>query len=207
MTKIIVALIYWLSTFCEGASAIIIPLYFSSKGINAADIGLMFFFFEIFGLITNFLSGFYINRVGYKLATCNALICHILASFGYLILDSSFSTFMVISLVFVFRSFRGIGTELLKLTSSAYFKSELRSDSKYKYLPQHSLQGIKDIIRGYGLLLGGLILSFYGFDDSFIFLGAITIFCLVVSLIWLPKRFDKISISNPKDFFKVRKNM
>ncbi len=207
MTKIIVALIYWLSTFCEGASAIIIPLYFNSKGISAADIGLMFFFFEIFGLITNFLSGFYINRVGYKLATCNALICHILASFGYLILDSSFSTVLVVSLVFVFRSFRGIGTELLKLTSSAYFKSELNKETKYKFLPQHSLQGIKDIIRGFGLLLGGLILSYYGFDDSFIFLGIITIFCLILAIKYLPKRFDKVSVSNPKDFFKVRKNM
>ena len=207
MTKIIVAIIYWLSTFCEGASAIIIPLYFSSKGISAADIGLMFFFFEIFGLITNFLSGFYINRVGYKLATCNALICHILASFGYLVLDSSFSTVLVVSLVFLFRSFRGIGTELLKLTSSAYFKSELSKETKYKFLPQHSLQGIKDVIRGFGLLLGGLILSYYGFNDSFIFLGTITLVCLALSIKYLPRRFDKVSISNPKDFFKVRKNM
>ena len=170
MIKLLVATIYWLSTFCEGASAIIIPLYFSSKGISAGDIGLMFFFFEIFGLVTNFLSGFYINRVGYKVATCNALICHILASFGYLILDSSFSSIFIISLVFLFRSFRGVGTELLKLTSSAYFKSELTHYSKYKFLPQHSLQGVKDIIRGFGLLLGGLILSYYGFENSFIFL-------------------------------------
>ena len=164
-------------------------------------------FFEIFGLVTNFLSGFYINRVGYKVATCNALICHILASFGYLILDSSFSSIFIISLVFLFRSFRGVGTELLKLTSSAYFKSELTHYSKYKFLPQHSLQGVKDIIRGFGLLLGGLILSYYGFENSFIFLGTITVVCLLISLRYLPARFDKISISNPKEFFKVRKNM
>ena len=167
----------------------------------------MFFFFEIFGLVTNFLSGFYINRVGYKVATCNALICHILASFGYFVLDSSFSSIFIISLVFLFRSFSGIGTELLKLTSSAYFKSELTHYSKYKFLPQHSLQGVKDIIRGFGLLLGGLILSYYGFENSFIFLGGITVVCLLISLRYLPARYDKISISNPKEFFKVRKNM
>lgn len=171
---------YWASTFCEGASRILIPLYFASIGISISQIGIMFFFFELSGLLTDIFSGYFLNRFGYKRGLLTSLLCHTLASIGYLALSFNLSTAAILIVVNTLRIIRGVGKELIKTTSETYL-SQLKASDR-KFMPIQMMIGGKDGIKGIGLLTGGFLLAWLGFQSSFLMLGIITIVCWVIAV-------------------------
>lgn len=197
---------YWVSTLADGASRIIIPLYFAALGISATTIGVAFLFYEIFGLLTNLYSGFFINRYGYRRAFLVSLVLHTVASFGYLFLFPEHSLWLTLLLVNVLRAFRGMGKELLKTASSAYFKHLSVGEQKQNRLPIQILLGGKDGFKGLGLLLGGGLLTFLGFKLSFVFLGLLTLICFVVSLRCVSDHREKKQIAY-SGFFKIKRKL
>ncbi|MDJ0520134.1 MAG: MFS transporter [Trichodesmium sp. MO_231.B1] len=175
----IITICYWASTFCEGASRILIPLYFVSVGVSISQIGIMFFFLELSGLLTNIFSGYFLNRFGYKNGLLISLIFHSIASIGYLGLSLELSTTILLILVNTLRIFRGFGKELIKATSETYL-SQFK-DSNNKFMPIQIMIGGKDGIKGIGLLTGGFLLSGFGFQSSFLMLGIVTIVCFLIT--------------------------
>lgn len=176
----IITFCYWASTFCEGASRILIPLYFASIGVSVSQIGIMFFFFELSGLVTDMLSGYFLNRFGYKNGLLTSLVFHTLASLGYLLLSLDLSFSILLIFVNTLRIFRGVGKELIKAASETYL-SQLK-DSHQKFMPIQIMIGGKDGVKGIGLLVGGFMLASLGFQNSFLMLGIITIFCFLIAL-------------------------
>jgi predicted MFS family arabinose efflux permease len=170
---------YWASTFCEGASRILIPLYFASVGVSVTQIGIMFFFFELSGLFTDVFSGYFLNRFGYKNGLLTSLIFHTIASIGYLGLSLDVSPILLLILVNTLRIFRGVGKELIKGTSETYL-SQFEA-SHHKFMPIQIMIGGKDGIKGIGLLTGGFLLSALGFQSSFLMLGIVTIVCFLIA--------------------------
>lgn len=194
---------YWLSTFCEGAAWIIIPLYFTSVGVPVKQIAYMFFFYEAFGLLTNMYSGFFVNRYGYKNAFLISLILHSVASFGYIFLTPRIDI-AAIFLINILRSTRGIAKELIRTTSSAYFK-HLSTDRK-RIVHAQVLLGGQEVLKGIGLLIGSAWLAFFGFKWSFTILGLITFACFVAAWALLEDYREKKQIRYGK-FFKVKGKM
>ena len=142
----LIAWSYWVSTFSEGASQILIPLYFASLGIAITKIAVMFVFYEFFGLITHLYAGFFINKYGYKRAFILSLLFHTFASLGYLFLFQG-PFILTIVLVNILRAFRGIGKELIKTTSGSYFRHLANS-----HLHTNLLFGGKESLKGLGIL-------------------------------------------------------
>lgn len=196
----VLALSYWSSTFCEGAASILIPLYFASLGIAATKIAVLFVVYEVFGLLTNIYSGFFINRFGYKKAFIISLFLHTIASFGYAFIFLGPHIFMVL-LLNTLRAFRGIGKELIKTTSAAYCK--VISDH---HLHSHILFGGKESLKGVGFFAGGLLITFVDFQTSFIILGFITLLFMVLSMFSIEdfKETERISYTG---FFDAKYHM
>ncbi len=145
-------------------------------------------------------SGFFINRFGYKKAFIVSLFFHTIASFGYLFLFQGPVIFTAIT-INILRSLRGIGKELIKTTSSAYFRHLSEN-----HLHPHYLLGGKDFLKGIGLLGGSILLFYLGFHLSFGFLGILTFLCLILAKGVLKdhKEIKQISFSG---FFKVNHNL
>lgn len=196
----IIAYSYWVSTFCEGASRILIPLYFSSIGISVSKIAVLFVFYEVFGLLTNLSCGYFINKFGYKKAFVVSLILHTIASIGYIGLFKG-PLIVTIVLVNILRSFRGIGKELIKTTASAYFRHLSNS-----HLHPHLLLGGKDSLKGIGVLIGGIMMMYISFITSFVVLGVLTGLCLIGAILWVDDYRDVKQVSYKK-FTKVRPNL
>ena len=55
---------YWAFTITDGALRMLVVLHFHSLGYDTLDIALMFIFYELFGVITNLLGGYFGARVG-----------------------------------------------------------------------------------------------------------------------------------------------
>lgn len=193
----LICMSYWMSTFAEGASRILIPLYFYSIGVQPTKIALMFLFYEAFGLATNMFAGFFINRSGYKRAFVIALVLHTIASVGYLALSSTWPMWTLLLWVNCLRAMRGIGKELMKTASAAYFKSMSAT-----HMQAQTLLGGKDSAKGLGLLAGGICLSWFGFFGSFLALGVATTLCFIGSMYWL-RDFREVKSVSYKGFWKV----
>lgn len=201
--RLFVTAFYWLSTFCDGASRIIIPLYFTTLGIAAKNIGIMFFFYELFGFLTNICAGFLINRIGYKKSFILALLCHSLASFLYLALDPNLPFAIAMTIISTARALRGVGKELVKTTSGAYTK---RSHSGKQFLFAQVLLGGKDGMKGVGVLLGGLLLSWLAFPNALLLLGGLTTAAMIAASVVLQDYREESTVSLP-DFLAVKKKM
>lgn len=197
---------YWSSTLAEGAARIIIPLYLVSLGISATSIGIAFLFYEGFGLLTNMYGGFFANRYGYKRSFIIALGLHTIASLGYLFLFPEQSLWLSLLIVNACRAFRGMGKELIKTASTAYFKRLAGAKKESSNLPIQILLGGKDGMKGVGILIGGILLTVIGFQFSFIILGAVTSVCLVFSLRYIKDHREKKQVSYA-GFFKVKRKM
>ena len=196
---------YWAATFCEGASRIIIPLYFAAKGVEPSKIGIMFFTYELFSFLMNVGSGFLVNRLGYRMAMLSSLVAHTFASLGYLALDGTQDAFTILLIVNVLRAFRGIGKELIKTTSSAFLK-QLKPKGAGKFATAQLMLGGKDGIKGLGLLIGGILLSQLGFVNSFLSLGVATFVCWVGCFFFLDDLREKKQVEFTA-FFDVKRKM
>ena len=196
----IITLSYWISTFCEGAARIIIPLYFASMGLNATKIALLFVIFELFGLITSMNAGFFINRFGYRIAFLIALLLHSIASWGYLGIGYG-PLWASIILINSLRGTRGIAKELIKTTSTSY----LRHIPKRKHAA-NILIGGKDTTKGLGLLTGSILLTYFSFKFSFFVLGILTLTMLIIASISI-KDFREIEKISYNRFFSVSNKM
>lgn len=196
----VLALSYWSSTFCEGASSILIPLYFASMGIAATKIAVLFVVYEVFGLLTNIYSGFFINRFGYKKAFVISLLLHTVASFGYIAMFLGPHVVMVL-LINTLRAFRGIAKELIKTTSASYCR--VIADH---HLHSHIIFGGKETLKGVGFFVGGLLISLVSFQVSFLVLGFITFLFMCLSLFAI-EDFRETQQESYKGFFKAKYHM
>jgi len=184
----LITLSYWTATICEGASRIIIPLYFKEIGFSATKISLLFLFYEIFGFITNYLSGIIVNKYGYKKAFTFSMIAHTVASVGYLLPVGLMTNMFVLAAI---RSFRGVGKELSKTTSSAYTKVlDAKKEAKEGKKGEgswfiHLLLGGKDSVKGIGIMIGTSMYLTLGFSGSFLVLSALTAIIVFLGIFML----------------------
>lgn len=198
-----VILCYWLSTFAEGSSRIIIPLYFASIGISVVNIAFMFFWFEAFGLFANFFSGFFINRYGYRRSILISLAFHTIASTLYLLISAQSDYWFLIVLTNISRSFRGVGKELIKTTSSAYMRFSKKSDRSSLI---QILLGGQETVKGVGVLLGGYFLTYLGFFSTFAFMAFITFSAFMIAFLKISDRYENNKI-DLQGFANVRPEM
>jgi MFS-type transporter involved in bile tolerance (Atg22 family) len=62
----LVTLAYWGFTITDGALRMLVLLYFYEIGYSPLEVAMLFLFYEIFGIITNFLGGWIGSQMGLK---------------------------------------------------------------------------------------------------------------------------------------------
>ncbi len=63
----VVTLAYWGFTITDGALRMLVLLYFNQIGYTPLQIAFLFLFYEIFGIVTNFLGGWVGSQLGLKI--------------------------------------------------------------------------------------------------------------------------------------------
>lgn len=63
---ILVTLAYWGFTLTDGALRMLVLLYFNQIGYTPIQIAFLFLFYEVFGVVTNFLGGWIASQFGLK---------------------------------------------------------------------------------------------------------------------------------------------
>ena len=175
---------YWVFTLTDGALRMLVLLFLHEQGYTPLSIASLFLFYELFGVITNFVGGWLGARFGLKLTLFAGLFLQIIAC-GMLSADAALLT---LPYLFIAQGLSGVAKDLTKMSSKSYIKLVIpESDSRGLMKWVALLTGSKNTLKGVGFFLGGILLSSFGLRSSCLAMVALLSTALLGSLILLPK--------------------
>ena len=167
---------YWAFTLTDGALRMLIVLHFYSLGYSPLAIASLFLFYEFFGVVTNLVGGWLGARLGLNKTMNIGLFLQLLALAMLLVPAPLLSVVWVMAA----QAISGIAKDLNKMSAKSSLKLLLPDDAKgalYRWVAV--LTGSKNALKGVGFFLGGLLLSWLGFQ------GAIAVMASTLALVWL----------------------
>ncbi|MDJ0974210.1 MAG: organoarsenical effux MFS transporter ArsJ [Planctomycetota bacterium] len=187
---VIITLTYWVFTLTDGALRMLVLLYLHDIGYPPLSIASLFLFYELFGVITNFLGGWIGARFGLKSTLWSGLALQLIA-LSMLALNAHALT---VPFVMVAQGLSGIAKDLTKMSSKSYIKL---------VVPEHDTRGLmrwvalltgsKNTLKGVGFFLGGLLLGLVGFQWGCAIMAAGILVVLATAWIKLPRAAGRTS--------------
>lgn len=187
----VVTLSYWGFTLTDGAIRMLIVLYFYQLGYSPLEISLLFLFYEVSGVITNFIGGWMASRMGLNTTMHLGMSLQVIALLMLTVPDSWLS----VPYVMLAQAISGIAKDLNKMSAKSSVKLMLpeNSDSKlFKWVAY--LTGSKNSIKGLGFFIGGLLLNVFSFQTALIILAVGLSIILIIAFILLPRDMGKAKL-------------
>lgn len=181
---------YWAFTLTDGALRMLIVLHFFQLGYTPLAIASLFLFYEFFGVVTNLVGGWLGARLGLNKTMNIGLFLQVLA-LGMLLVPTSMLTVLW---VMAAQAMSGIAKDLNKMSAKSSLKLLLPDNAQgalYKWVA--ILTGSKNALKGVGFFLGGLLLSWLGFQGAIAVLASLLAFVWLLSLLLLKKDLGKTS--------------
>jgi MFS family permease len=177
---ITVTVSYWAFTLTDGALRMLVVLFFHQMGYSPLEVAMLFLLYEFFGIVTNLVGGWIAARVGLNVTMQVGLLLQIVA-LAMLLVDQSLLT---IGYVMVAQALSGIAKDLNKMSAKSSIKMLIPKESQGKlYHWVALLTGSKNTMKGVGFFLGGVLLSWLGFQ------GAILVMAAGLMLVWFGSCF------------------
>ncbi|MEM1295804.1 MAG: organoarsenical effux MFS transporter ArsJ [Verrucomicrobiota bacterium] len=189
---------YWAFTLTDGALRMIVLLNFHEWGYTPFQIALLFLFYEIFGVVTNFFGGWIGARLGLKSTLYAGLSIQIIALVGLSFLQADWSRTSAVAFVMAMQALSGIAKDLTKMSSKSAVKLLVPSGEQRKLFRWvAALTGSKNALKGVGFFLGAMLLQLTGFFTALMSLTGLIVVALLSCLIGVRGDFGKSS-TKPK---------
>ncbi len=151
---------YWADTVTDGAIRTLVLFHFYQRGYSAFALASLFLFYELFGVITNLVGGWLAARLGLKTTLVAGLAVQVVA---LVMLAAVPVSWLVVPYVMVTQALSGIAKDLTKMSSKSAVKLVVPDEgSLYRWVSV--LTGSKNVLKGVGFFLGGLLLTVVGFQ-------------------------------------------
>jgi predicted MFS family arabinose efflux permease len=189
---VLVTLAYWGFTITDGALRLLVLLYFYEIGYSPLQVAFLFLFYEVFGVVTNFVGGWIGSRLGLKVTLYAGIGLQIFALILLSFLDRNWAQWITVTYVMVSQAFSGIAKDLTKLSSKSAIRLVVPQDAQsslFKWVA--ILTGSKNALKGAGFFLGAALLASIGFVPS-LWLMAGGLFALMFTGLMLPSGMGKI---------------
>ena len=199
---------YWFFMLTDGALRMLVLLHFHTLGFSPLQLAYLFLLYEFFGMITNLTAGWIAKKIGLNITLYTGIILQISSLVILTQLDQSWNITISVIFVMATQGLSGIAKDLTKMSSKSSVKL-LAPDKKGKLFKWVSfMTGSKNAVKGFGFLIGALLLSFIGFENSLFFMASILGIILIIIFVFLKKDFSKIK-KNTKfsEVFSKNKNI
>lgn len=184
----VVTLAYWGFTLTDGAIRMLVVLYFYQLGYSPLEIAMLFLFYELCGVITNFIGGWMASRVGLNTTMHLGMGLQVLA----LLMLAVPVAWLSVPYVMLAQAISGIAKDLNKMSAKASVKLMLPSNAQGALFKWVSfLTGSKNAIKGLGFFLGGLLLNVFSFQTALFILAFGLLVLLVATYLLLPKKMGQ----------------
>lgn len=183
---------YWGFTITDGALRMLVLLYFNQIGYSPLDIALLFLFYEIFGIITNFLGGWIGSQFGLKVTLYSGIALQIVSLVMLSPLEPTWPIAFAVPYVMVAQALSGIAKDLTKMSSKSAIRlvvPQTAQSQLFKWVA--ILTGSKNALKGVGFFIGALLLGLAGFQNSLWIMAAGLLIVLLTGL-FLPAGMGKI---------------
>ena len=181
---------YWFFMLTDGALRMLVLLHFHTLGFTPLQLAYLFLLYEFFGMVTNLTAGWIAKKIGLNITLYSGLFLQILSLLLLTQIDNNWSITLSVFFVMATQGLSGIAKDLTKMSSKSSVKL-LAPDNNSKLFQWVSfMTGSKNAVKGFGFLLGALLLTFIGFKSSLFFMAAFLSITLILVLILLK---DKLS--------------
>ena len=204
----IITFSYWFFMLTDGALRMLVLLHFHTLGFTPLQLAYLFLLYEFFGMVTNLTAGWIAKKIGLNITLYSGLFLQILSLLLLTQIDKNWSITLSVIFVMATQGLSGIAKDLTKMSSKSSVKL-LAPDNNSKLFQWVSfMTGSKNAVKGFGFLLGSLLLTFIGFKSSLFFMAAFLSITLILVLILLK---DKLSTTKKdtkfSEVFSKNKNI
>ena len=204
----IITFSYWFFMLTDGALRMLVLLHFHTLGFTPLQLAYLFLLYEFFGMVTNLTAGWIAKKIGLNITLYTGLFLQILSLLLLTQIDKNWSITLSVIFVMATQGLSGIAKDLTKMSSKSSVKL-LAPDNNSKLFQWVSfMTGSKNAVKGFGFLLGSLLLTFIGFKSSLFFMAAFLSITLILVLILLK---DKLSTTKKdtkfSEVFSKNKNI
>jgi len=191
---ILVTVAYWGFTITDGALRMLVLLYFHTIGYTPLQIALLFLFYEIFGVITNFFGGWIGSQFGLKFTLYGGIGLQILSLVMLSLLNPNWSTGIAIAYIMAAQALSGIAKDLTKMSTKSAIRLVVPKEAASKLFKWVAiLTGSKNALKGFGFFLGSILLASFGFTNALLLMAG-CLFLILLTGILLPKGMGKIKV-------------
>jgi MFS family permease len=170
----------------------LVLLHFNKLGFTPIEIAFLFLFYEVFGIITNFLGGWIGSQFGLRLTLYGGIALQIFALVMLGVINFEWATWFQVLYVMTSQAFSGIAKDLTKMSSKSAVRLVVPKEQESKLFKWVAiLTGSKNALKGLGFFVGAALLEFFGFKNA-LFIQASVLFIIFLSGRFLPKNMGKI---------------
>ena len=198
---LIVTSAYWVFMLSDGALRMLVLLHFHQNGFSPLQLAYLFLFYELAGIFTNPSAGWLAARYGLKLTLYAGLIVQIISLTSLSQLNDNWNQNFSIFYVLIVQGLSGIAKDLTKMSSKSAVKLLAPNNQSSLFRWVAILTGSKNAVKGFGFLLGCVLLATIGFYNSLIAM-AIIVFCVLICILFFLKD-DLLNKNNKAKLFDV----
>ena len=184
----VITLAYWGFTLTDGAIRMLVVLYFYQLGYTPLAIAMLFLFYEISGVVTNFIGGWIASRMGLNTTLHLGMGLQVFALLMLAVPESWLS----VPYVMLAQALSGVAKDLNKMSAKSSVKLMLPENTEGKLFKWVAfLTGSKNSIKGLGFFVGGLLLNVFSFQTALIILASGLFVLLIATYLFLPRDMGK----------------
>lgn len=183
---------YWGFTVTDGALRMLVLLYFHTLGYTPLEVAMLFLFYEIFGIFTNFFGGWIGSQFGVKLTLYGGILMQIVALLMLTPVNRSWAIAVAVPYVMVAQAISGVAKDLTKMSSKSAIRLVIPQEAQgalFKWVA--ILTGSKNALKGVGFFVGSVLLAAFGYINALLSMAA-GLFIILLSSRWLPSGMGKI---------------
>jgi predicted MFS family arabinose efflux permease len=169
---------YWAFTLTDGAIRMLVVLHFYQMGYSPFAIAMLFVFYEVFGIVTNFVGGWLGARIGLNRTMQLGTALQIIA----LLMLTVPNPLLTVGYVMVAQALSGIAKDLNKMSAKAGVKlvAGAAEDQLFKWVAW--ITGSKNALKGAGFFLGAVLLAWLGFAGANLALAGLLVLGFIATL-------------------------
>jgi MFS family permease len=188
----IITAAYWGFTVTDGALRMMVLLHFHVLGYTPFEIAMLFLFYEVFGVVTNFLGGWIGSQVGIRQTLYGGIALQIFALVMLSFLNPDWAVLGQVGFVMVAQAFSGVAKDLTKMSSKSAIRLVVpRSAESRLFKWVAVLTGSKNALKGVGFFIGAALLEWVGFSPALLIQAAV-LGVILLSGALLPAGMGKI---------------
>lgn len=178
---------YWAFMLTDGALRMLVLLHFHTLGFSPVQLAYLFVLYEIAGIATNLSAGWVAARFGLTSTLYAGLSLQIVALLALSQLDPNWGLATSVAFVMLVQGASGVAKDLAKMSSKSAVKILAPSANGGLFRWVAVLTGSKNAVKGFGFLLGAVLLGTLGFVTSVLAMAGVLFVVLISVLIGMPK--------------------